>query len=80
MGEIICSSPDQQIYRSLWKLKFHERIHNSTPRALILSQVSLNQAPTSLLEDIFLYYPQSTHRSSKRYTILRPPPPQKNKP
>ena len=77
LREANCSSNSQEINRSLWKSKFRQRVHNSTPRILILSQVSLDHAPTPLLEHTFQYYPNSTHRSSKRYTTLRPllPPP-----
>jgi hypothetical protein len=73
LREANCSSASQEINHSLWKSKFHQHIHSSTPRILILSQVSLDHVPIPLLEDIFQYYPQSTHRSCNQYTSLRSP-------
>ena len=39
-SEANSSSPNQEIPQILWNLKIHDRVHNSVPLALTLSQIN----------------------------------------
>jgi len=66
--QVLCQSKDSRV---LWNPKFHYRIHNSTSRVSILSQINpVHAAPSRFLQVHFNIIP-SIHRSSKLSPSLR---------
>jgi hypothetical protein len=66
------SSASQEIPRSLWNPKFHNRIHNSPPHVPILNQIySVHTFPFHFNEDPFNIILSSTPMFSKWSLYLR---------